>query len=65
MNARFPRLLDEALRECLGNRIGKLEAIQILIMIWDEVSRASIRKGSSINEDFGPDEHVPEEPRQL
>jgi hypothetical protein len=64
MNARFPRLFEEALRECLGNQIGKLEAIQILIMIWDEVSRGSIRNRWPINEDFGPDEHAPDEPWQ-
>jgi hypothetical protein len=65
MKARFRRLFEEALRECLGNRIGKLEAIQILIRIWKELSLASIRKGWSIYEDFGPDENAPDAPWQL
>jgi hypothetical protein len=59
MKAMFRRLFEQALRTCLGNRIGKLEAIQILIGIWNELSLASIRKGWSIYEDFGPDENAP------
>jgi hypothetical protein len=55
MKATFRRLFDLALRESRDRRIGTLEAMQILPRIWDDLSLASIGKGWSISDDFGPD----------
>jgi hypothetical protein len=60
MKAMSRHLFEETLRESSDRGSGKLEALQILPRIWDELSLASIRKGWSIYDDFGRDGDAPD-----